>query len=816
MRLVHEDFHWKRLILDHAGTVSDGPLSARVTVIQPQGYRQELTVSGGRIQVRDGAVELAILYPMVDDGRYDASHGTWNGAWEMGAYRFAAEVAAGSRTFTADTLAIDPSGFFPSDHRYVIAVDAAPQIIECAPRQALYTDEPEARFTARIRGHRVNRSHVSVDVTAREGSEPLAGPWRLSLTHGGLEQGFPIDGWPDGEYWIRLRVLVGSSPAGPFCVRKFWKQAPLPAPRPAVLDLAGHPEVLVDGWCFDAVRGVHFVPDPFERPAAPVVDGSAPHEEEGLQFTSLAWNGNAGRWEAEYENFLVAGDRLDDHETRAGLRMLAVSSDGRRWTRPELGAVAYAGSSANNIVSDEGRPRTARDRELEHDIEHATFRFHDERRDGPVDLDGVFIASGKGRFPFACKSLRIGESAATLSAAERDQAPGLRQDGLGVLDDAAAPEGGAFHPRPGEFWPFEKRGDEYLVLSREPVLYLGIGMDLMHTTESMRCHVERVGAGRRLFWYFRPGSPAYPPHGAECDNMHMCLRCLGVMWTDDGLTYHRRFALGPDAFDRTGTQFYAMGLLQRFGTSGDAVGRPVLDKLDGKINQAFVDRTLYLGSALRHHGIEQTQDPELIWTRDLLHFDRFRDGRRPLVERGPGGSFDCGMLRDRYRYRYVERDGEWLYAYVGVNTRHNGYGIMAGDFRDAADLRERRPSHALASYFSTWEGHLADGRATRYLPALARGRAYRVAHAEPDDVEGTLTTGLLRVGQPNLRINAATEREGSIVVRVEDEDGRPLGDPARFEGDSVDAAIVPLDGLQGRAVRVHFELVRARLHAFLV
>ena len=359
MRLLHEDFHWKRLILDHAGIVPDRRLTARVTVIQPQGFRQELTVGADQIQVRDGAVELAILYPMVDDGRYDPSHGTWNGAWEMGAYRFAAEVAAGGRTVATGTLEIDPSDFFPRDHRYVIAVDAAPQIIECAPRQALYTDEPEARFTARIRGHRVTRCHVSVDVTAREGSEPLAGPWRLSLTHGGREQAFPIQGWPDGEYWIRLRVLVGDRPAGPFCVRKFWKQAPLPARRPAVLDLAGHPEALVDGWCFDAVRGVRFVPDPFERPPAPVVDGSAPHEEEGLQFTSLGWNEDAGRWEAEYENFLVAADRQHDHETRAGLRMLAVSGDGRAWTRPALGAVAYAGSTANNILSDERGPAHA-------------------------------------------------------------------------------------------------------------------------------------------------------------------------------------------------------------------------------------------------------------------------------------------------------------------------------------------------------------------------------------------------------------------------------------------------------------------------
>ena len=61
-----------------------------------------------------------------------------------------------------------------------------------------------------------------------------------------------------------------------------------------------------------------------------------------------------------------------------------------------------------------------------------------------------------------------------------------------------------------------------------------------------------------------------------------------------------------------------------------------------------------------------------------------------------------------------------------------------------------------------------------------------------------------------------TERGGSIVVRVEDEEGHPLGAPARFEGDSVDAAVVPLDGLRGRPVRVHFELVRARLYAFLL
>ena len=100
------------------------------------------------------------------------------------------------------------------------------------------------------------------------------------------------------------------------------------------------------------------------------------------------------------------------------------------------------------------------------------------------------------------------------------------------------------------------------MLTGEPILYLGIGMDLMHTSETIRCHVEGPGNGSdraRLYFYFRPASPAYPPHGAPCDNLHLGLRNLAVMWTDDGITYHRQFVLAPDGYDRLGTQFYAMG-----------------------------------------------------------------------------------------------------------------------------------------------------------------------------------------------------------------------------------------------------------------
>ena len=73
-----------------------------------------------------------ILYPLVDEGRYDAKPGMWEGAWLMGEYRFDVELSAKGRVVAAEALTLDPHSFFPSD-RMVISVDARPQIIECAP-----------------------------------------------------------------------------------------------------------------------------------------------------------------------------------------------------------------------------------------------------------------------------------------------------------------------------------------------------------------------------------------------------------------------------------------------------------------------------------------------------------------------------------------------------------------------------------------------------------------------------------------------------------------------------------------------------------
>ncbi len=803
-----DDYLWKTLVLDCPSSVE--PVVARIRVTQPHGFIQEFESRDVRIEA--GRAHVRMLYPLIDEGRYEPAHGSWNGAWEMGEYRFEVTLHAGARTVAEDVLSLDPHDLFPSD-RMVISVDARPQIIECATRQMLYAVENEAELMIRIRRHRVPGCHVEVDVTAREDEQRLAGPWQWRLDHQWRRQSFDIRSWSTGEYRLRIRVLVDGAPIGPWCIRRFWKQVETLTP-PETITLAGYPEVLVDDWSFTQVDDIRFVPDAMTKRPDPVVAATESHEEEMLAVRSIEWNERQRRYECEYGNIGGRRERTDTAAERAHLRMLLISDDGERWSKPRLGLVAYDGSTDNNILRDDTDHPSEKDLERDHDIEHAQFRFYDPQTDGPVNIDNVFVASGKRHFPFQCKSLqREGAGADAMAKAEAGQAKDLRDDGLGVMqsEDEGADDPDAFRPQGGEHWPFEKRGDLYLVLTREPLFYLGVGMDLMHTTESIRCHVEETDR-KRLLYYFRPGAPAYPPHGAVYDNMHLGLRCMGVVWTDDGLTYHRQFVLAPDGLDPIGSQFYAMGLIQKAETLGDAPGRPVLDKCLSKINQAFPMRNLYLGTTLLHWGIEQTQAPELIWTRDLLHFRRFRAQRQSLIENGTGGTFDHGMIRDQYKYRQF--DGEWWYHYTGVNTRHNGYGVMARH-ESIETYREKFSNHGDAPYFDTWEGCWTDGKQTKYLPGIARCKPYRVAHAEPDDVRGTLTTRPVRVDGAELRINAMTQPGGFIEVEIIDEDGAAvLAEPFRFEGDEVAAAVADLRSRADRLITIRFALERARLYAF--
>ncbi len=58
---------------------------------------------------------------------------------------------------------------------------------------------------------------------------------------------------------------------------------------------------------------------------------------------------------------------------------------------------------------------------------------------------------------------------------------------------------------------------------------------------------------------------------------------------------------------------------------------------------------------------------ELAWSRDGIHFDRL-PSRPKLIERGPDGSWDDGMVFSGYRW--VEVDDEWWLYYAGWDGPH--------------------------------------------------------------------------------------------------------------------------------------------------
>jgi hypothetical protein len=813
MKLIEKDFFRSILVMDVPAT--SGSLAASVKITQPQGYCQTIEIP--EVRIERGEALLDIQYPLIDDGRYDASHGTWNGAWEMGVYRFEAELRDGSGLVAADTLSLDPHDFFPRDHRYIIAIDSRKQFIECVPRQSLYMEEDEVTFAIRIREHRVSRCNVEVDVTEREGGHRAAGPWCCHLTDSPEHRSFSVQKWKDGEYWLRIRVRVGGEPVGPYMVRKFWIQKPVEAPPPEILELKGIPEVMVDNYSMETCEGIQFVPSAASVSGEPVTTPTESNEDTMLRILSMARNDEIGQYECLYKNQGCAIERKESFAEREPLVMQLSSNDGIHWKKPRLGIVTYGGNNENNILYNERERPSKELLEERHDVEHAVFRFYESERDGAVNVDHVFVASGKGYFPFQCNNLKDRVAGKELAHVEDAQRQDLRADGLGVLPglEQEVEDDDTFRPVPGEFWPMEQRGDEYLVLTRKPILYLGIGMDLMHTTESIRCHVELNDKGtRRLFYYFRPGSPSYPPLGAPCDNMSMTQRVMAVMWTDDGQHFQRRFILGPDRYDPVGTQYYDMGLFQPHGAAGELDARPVIDKMGAKRNQAVSPRNFYPAGTLMHWGIEQTQAPEFIWTRDLIHFHRFKERRGSFIPLGAGGSFAAGQVRPRYNY--WDFGDEWWHGYTGVNTRHNGYGVMAHSTGGPKELAEQYPSHAAASYFSTWEGHYADGKATTYLPGIARTKPHRFAFAESEDGIGTMTTRPIRVEAGGLFLNAETEPGGKIVVEVLDAHADRMAFQASFEGDEIDAEVVNLDARVGATVRIRFQLDQARLYAFRI
>jgi hypothetical protein len=275
---------------------------------------------------------------------------------------------------------------------------------------------------------------------------------------------------------------------------------------------------------------------------------------------------------------------------------------------------------------------------------------------------------------------------------------------------------------------------------------------------------ERIG---KYVAYFRPGpgQKLSPRAGSGA------VRIIGYSTSDDFEHWSPIVpALVPNPGDPVDTQFYGMPALRYEG--------------------------MYLGFPWAFRTNQLTHVPQLVYSRDGLHFTR-TPGRNDFLPLGARGSFDDG---NAYLVRPVAHgDRLWLY-YTGTR------------WRDALDLFEL-------------------GDAARDSIGLATLPLDGFVSMEAGPNEGTLTTRPLTFTGNRLTVNMQAGRKGygvdevtSVRVEILDDGGKAISGFTLAEADALGstgvAQIVRWRGrddvgaLARRAVRLRFHLKNVKLYAF--
>ena len=936
MQVTQSDYMTQVLRLYMPGDLAHwGHLTARVNATQPSGYAQQFETA---VDIRGKHVEVALRYPLMDDGAWEQSNQPKSALseatpnFEMGTYSFRVQLLSDGSPIVAETVEFDQDQLYANSSTSRLRHDFPPGFIECAPLRTICIDHDEIPISVRLKTERVPTCRIRIDVATRHGVNSLVEPVELDLRDEPQIVTFEHAGWERGEYWIRVQVVEGGQTVGPYMVRKFWKEVigPDVAPVPP-LRIGNSLQYLVDGWLFEEVQGIDFRPMSYDpNPNQPAVVMDKPWEFGAFQMGSLRYDHDEQLYRLEYtcnpmvyrrrgfgwrllahdlaseesqrtdqrrglgsgvrrrivsvaqrdpvgggraedpletayqdmlQRLLVAGtpvqefnvppegcayailndprpvteretnhvmlavpsknpddelpfpDDIDESDiqvfamypedlNRPEYVCLATSSDGVHWHKPELGRVEFHGSKANNIlgaIEDVIRDAAYEDVTAAITLEatRAEFRFrmYDAARDGPVDMDKVFMA---------------------LIAQGRN----FKIDFMWPDDFASSEDTLGFTPVLRSYYPMLYAGnDEYLFLSDRPLIHLGPGMDLMHSSETIRHQAERLD-DHTIFWYYRPSSPGYPPHNMPWDNSQGPLRNLAVMWTDDGVHFHKRFCVTPDEFDPRGMQFYNMGLITELPASFE--GRTML-RHSSSPGVAVKRGEMYVAELRCYDGALQRQYPELMWSRDLMHWHRFAHNRAPLVNLGEkDGDYNWGMyFQDLSFYAYKDEHGRdaWWLSNVAVSSRHNHHTV---GFRYAAleRLQADNPHYSESPFFVDWETLWRRGQQMRYYPFFTHIAPGRLAYATPTNGSGELTTHSMQFDGRALVLNAQVEVGGSIRVEALDADDRPidgfaLDDSTPFAGDAVDYrpewATRQLAELEGRPVKFRILLDRAKL-----
>ena len=355
------------------------------------------------------------------------------------------------------------------------------------------------------KGAPVTELQVEVDlVEARTGSRRSSST-PVRLTRDKIRVAFDLTDLESATYHVRVRPRIDGRLWDDGVRRALYvfRNGPPPKPEPPI-EIPVAPQLFLDDFLIDEQRNLQRVFHPARKlDAQPIVRADRPWEGHAVMVpkgSRYEFNEKQNRYELEYISL-------------SRYRLLAVSSDGVRWTKPDLGLVEFEGSRANNIL--EIVPRGSN-----------------------VEADGRF----GGLWDYRTRGV-----------------PDLRTASM------------VYTPKTEDM--FFLRGTYLMVRDSDGVRYLTSELPFMRHHSQLESldnpndnlgpmfYDERTG---ELVLYFAPHPPAKGRGLVRYDNKWAVSRNLGRMTTRDGVNWHRSYIWAPPR-EHPKHQSYGMQRVKQIG-----------------------------------------------------------------------------------------------------------------------------------------------------------------------------------------------------------------------------------------------------------
>ncbi len=356
---------------------------------------------------------------------------------------------------------------------------------------------------------------------------------------------------------------------------------------------------------------------------------------------------------------------------------------------------------------------------------------------------------------------------------------------------------GVVKPEAQSTWPLWKKGDEYLVLSDQPLLVDNIstvnGFEALTDSNDNHAGQWLSSDGKTLYFVCAHLLRRYAPFVDEYDNFPLISRILTVFYTHDGVNWERHYYSLPDETDTPDLQHYGSDLYH-----------------------APKGNDLMVGFMMPYNAHTQQFYMELTWSWNGVEWNRF-EGHKPWIGNGEPDEPAFGVIN--MHGHIVEKDGV-IYHEIGwvtpaphfsgdlINAPGLGGKITGEQIREAFESRGVSTNWPFWDYYGSWD-KLAESWNT--LSATCGVAVYRkggLFGAVSGKNGGSFTTRSL-AAEGKLAVNIKVNDGGYARFTLLDADGKVFAEK-EIVGDGV--ALPLFDTLPAGYFRIRAELKDAVLY----